>query len=114
VHDDGLIALLVLLELEGDRDSIAESQEGIVEADGALVADELEVAQAKPFGASFALDGQVLAQLHGKEECAAGKLVGGSVERTVIVLAQFPKDAGGDSLLWACGWVIVFVALQLI
>jgi hypothetical protein len=77
VYDDRLIVLLGLLELEGDCDSIAKSQEGIAEAGSALVADELEVSQAKPFGASFALDGQVLAGSHGKEECA-GRLSGPS------------------------------------
>jgi hypothetical protein len=85
VHDGRLDTLLILLEFKGDRDCIAESQEWIVEGDGALVSDELEVAQAKPFGAPFALDGQVLTGAHGKEERAAGKLVGGSVEGAVIV-----------------------------
>jgi hypothetical protein len=111
VHDDRLVTFLVLLELKGDCNGIAKSQEGIVEADGALVGDELEVAQVKPLCASFALDHQVLAGVHRKEESAAGQLVGGSVERTVVIAAQFLKDAWSNSLLWTGGWIIVFVAL---
>jgi hypothetical protein len=113
-HDNCLIAPLLILELEGERDGNAKSQEGIIKANGALVADELEVAQTKPFCALFALDCQVLAGAHSEEECAVGQLVGGLVEQTVDIAAQFAKDGQSKSLLWTGGWIVVFVALQLI
>ena len=102
------------LKFEGDRDPITERQEGIIQPDGALVAEELEVAQAEPFGVPFTLDGKVLAGVHGEEESSTGKLVGGSVERAIIVPGQFPEDTRSERLLWAGGWVVIFVALQLV
>ena len=52
-----------------------------------VVADEFEASKAETLGAALTSDGQVLAGAHGKEKGAPCQLVGGLVERAVIVSA---------------------------
>jgi hypothetical protein len=66
-----------------------------------VVADEFEVSKAETLGAALASDGQLLAGAHGKEKGTPCQLVGGLVERAIIVLAEFSKEAGSEGLLGA-------------
>lgn len=114
VHDDCLVALFVLLELERDGDGVGQCQERVVMAECPVVANELDVAQAETFGPTLPGDSKVFARPHGEEERPAGQLVCGAVEFAIVIAAEFAEDARRKSLLGFCRGVIVFVAFQLV
>ena len=110
----GLIPLVVLLELKGDGYGVSKGQHWVIQGERAVVADEFEVAKAEAFGATLAGDGEVFARAHGKEECAPCKLMGGLVERAVVVLAELTEEAGCEGLLGTGRGVTILVPLQLV
>jgi hypothetical protein len=106
--------LFVFLELECYGNGVGEGQERVVKLKGAVISDELEVAEAETFGPALSCYGEILTGAHCEEKGAPSELVGCSVELAIVVTAEFAEDARSEGLLWASRGVAVFVALQLI